>query len=120
MLLQLFRLNLYSEGLDITTCNASIFWFALLTVLLQYLLLLTLLIWCQCYKTSFFVTNTRVLYYKQAGEPIRFGHLRRVHFNDRSLPLHTIIRIEVTNTRSLRYGVNYGYKKLRLQCQSLR
>jgi hypothetical protein len=34
--------------------------------------------------------------------------------------LHTIIRIEVTNTRSLRYGVNYGYKKLRLQCQSLR
>ena len=61
----LFRLKLYSEGLDINTCNASIYWFALLTVMLQYLLLLTLFVWFSidvviCWKRNILVSQDTV------------------------------------------------------------
>jgi hypothetical protein len=40
-----FRLNLFSEGLDAATCNATMFWFSFMIVLLEYLLIFTLVVW---------------------------------------------------------------------------
>jgi hypothetical protein len=39
------RLNLFSEGLDAATCNATMFWFSFMIVLLEYLLIFTLVVW---------------------------------------------------------------------------
>jgi hypothetical protein len=36
---------LYSEGLDSDRCDATLFWFAMLIVLLEFVLLATLVIW---------------------------------------------------------------------------
>jgi hypothetical protein len=36
---------LYSEGLEASACNATIYWFAILIVLFEYLLLFTLTTW---------------------------------------------------------------------------
>jgi hypothetical protein len=39
------RLQLYWYGLDPKACNASIYWFAVLVVIVQYLQLITLFVW---------------------------------------------------------------------------
>ena len=36
---------MFSEGLDAATCNATMFWFSFMIVLLEYLLIFTLVVW---------------------------------------------------------------------------